>query len=179
MAAPKRTPFERERDLVEIARLMVRGNNVVEIANELKVSASQVRYDIKTVEQRWHDAATDSLNAYKEKELAKLDELERTYWKAWVESLKPKTTEYVERGEGEKGPQSRTGRRIEVQTGNPAYLNGVLSCIDRRIKLLGLDAPIKIDISEKVRTVAREMGLDEEEAVREAQRIIQSVYASG
>jgi hypothetical protein len=31
----------------------------------------------------------------------------------------------------------------EQRDGNPAFLAGVMSCIERRCKLLGLDAPVK------------------------------------
>jgi hypothetical protein len=48
------------------------------------------------------------------------DELERTYWEAWQLSLH--------------------------RDGNPAYLEGVFRCIDRRCKLLGLDAPNRHEI---------------------------------
>ena len=33
----------------------------------------------------------------------------------------------------------------EQRDGNPAFLQGVLNCIDRRCKLLGIDAPTRTD----------------------------------
>jgi hypothetical protein len=63
-----------------------------------------------------------------------------------------------------------------------------LECIDRvlkievrRAKLLGLDAPDKIDIEWRIRLMAKSLGLDEEAAVEEAQRVIregQGKYAT-
>ncbi len=54
-----------------------------------------------------------------------------------------------------------------------------LDCIDRALKieqrrarLLGLDAPDKIDIEWRIRLMAKSLGLDEEAAVVEAQRVI-------
>lgn len=58
-------------------------------------------------------------------------------------------------------------------------LDGDLECIDRvlkietrRAKLLGLDAPDKIDIEWRIRLMAKSLGLDEDAAVEEAQRVI-------
>jgi hypothetical protein len=58
-------------------------------------------------------------------------------------------------------------------------LSGDLECIDRalkiearRAKLLGLDAPEKVDIEWRIRLMARSLGLDEDAAVAEAEREI-------
>lgn len=174
MPAHKRTKSERERQLSEIERAVIRGESQIEIAARLGLSSAQICYDVKEIMSRWSERMLAELNEHKERELAKIGELERAAWRAWEESLVPKTTEYSEQGIGEKGKTTRAGRKVEQSYGNPAYLAAVLDCIDRRIKLLGLDAPIKIDIAEKVRAVAREMGIDEDEAVKEAQRIIQA-----
>jgi hypothetical protein len=37
----------------------------------------------------------------------------------------------------------------EQRDGNPAFLAGVMSCIERRCKLLGLDAPAKAELTGK------------------------------
>lgn len=57
-------------------------------------------------------------------------------------------------------------------------LNGVVEAIhvmirlmEREAKLLGLDAPARIDIEQRVRTMAVEQGLDADEAVRQAEII--------
>jgi hypothetical protein len=36
---------------------------------------------------------------------------------------------------------------VEERDGNPSWLAGVDKCIERRCKLLGLDAPVKTDLS--------------------------------
>ena len=46
-----------------------------------------------------------------------------------------------------KGKQRGSAKAViekETMLGNPAYLAGVMSCIERRCKILGLDAPTKI-----------------------------------
>lgn len=58
---------------------------------------------------------------------------------------------------------------------------GHLGAVDRWIRLsesrrhlLGLDAPAKIDITQRIREIAEEAGIDPDEAVKEAQRIVAS-----
>ncbi len=48
---------------------------------------------------------------------------------------------------GKDGDRIKFAKRSEQRNGNPAYLSGVQWCIDRRCKLLGLDAPIKAQIN--------------------------------
>lgn len=48
----------------------------------------------------------------------------------------------------------------------------ILKAIKQECELLGLDAPIKVDIEADVRAFARARGRDEEEAVRQAMEIV-------
>ena len=50
----------------------------------------------------------------------------------------------------------------------------VLAAMAQKAVILGLNAPTKIDITERVREIATEAGIDPDEAVREAQRIVAS-----
>jgi hypothetical protein len=45
------------------------------------------------------------------------------------------------------GTKVKQVKRIEGQTGNPAFLAGVLACIAKRCQILGLDEPRKMDIT--------------------------------
>lgn len=53
-------------------------------------------------------------------------------------------------------------------------IDRVLLIMDRRARLLGLDAPTKIDITQRIREVAEEAGLDPDLAVKEAMAIVAS-----
>ena len=48
----------------------------------------------------------------------------------------------------------------------------VLRCLDRRAKLLGVYAPARVDLEPRLRALAREHGLDEDELVAEGRAII-------
>jgi hypothetical protein len=63
----------------------------------------------------------------------------------------------------------------KVQAGSTEAANVVLKILERQSKLLGLDAPIKINVEDRIRQVALAEGLDPEEALEEARAIIRSL----
>jgi transposase len=152
MAARKRTPFQREEDLVQITRLYLQGRTQRDIAEVVGVSQGQVNHDLKLIQQRWRESSIMDMNEAKQRELARLDELEREYWAAWEQSKNERT-----RARQESDGKSRDGKHNVVRAtmekeqrdGNPAFLAGVMSCIERRCKLLGLDAPAKAELTGK------------------------------
>jgi hypothetical protein len=159
MAAPKRTAFQRERDLERIAELYLQGRTQSEIAGTLaderdyEITQQIISRDLQTIQGRWQEAAEASIDAYKARELAKIDTLERTYWQAWDRSCKARTVTSGVESSGEKtsdrngeetSSSMKKAARSEERDGNPAFLAGVMECISKRCKLLGLDAPTKI-----------------------------------
>lgn len=181
MAKAKRSRLERERDLAEVARRHVQGEREWQIAEALGVSQQQVSYDLRTLQGRWREAAGADIAAHKAQELARIDHLEEVYWQRWAESLKQRQVTSTSRrvrgaGPGQAAPvEEAASVRTEQRDGNPAFLAGVQWCIDRRCKLLGLDEPLKVDLGAKAREIAREYGLDEVEAVLEAERIVRQL----
>lgn len=143
MATPKRTPFQREKDLVRIEEMYLRGARQVDIAAEIGVSRSQVQYDIQSLIKRWRTSSIRDFDAAREIELQRLNALEREYWDAWEKSKLDKEVATVERVTGDAG-RDKAAKRTEAQTGNPAYLAGVQWCVEQRCKLLGLYAPAKV-----------------------------------
>lgn len=63
---------------------------------------------------------------------------------AWERSKLNREIQSVKKTTGDQGDKTETAMRKEEQTGNPEYLRVVEWCIDRRCKLLGLDAPLKV-----------------------------------
>jgi hypothetical protein len=122
MNGPKRKPDERERDLEALARLYVKGTSQSEIAAKLHVTQQQISYDLKELRKRW---AASTLRV-RDEELAKIDAIEAEYWAAWEKS---KDLLIVETKTKAKG----------VLPGDPRFLQGALSCVERRCKILGFD----------------------------------------
>jgi DNA-binding MarR family transcriptional regulator len=147
MSGPKRTAFQREYDYQLITQLYVKGMFQSEIAEKLGLSQGQVSQDIKAIQARWRKNTEHNLDEHKAVELAKLDELERTAWNAWerstAERTKKRTLTKGERNEDGQIVGSGGSVDVEQRDGNPAFLETVLKCIDRRVKILGLDAPVK------------------------------------
>jgi transposase len=152
MAARKRTPFQREEDLVQITRLYLQGRTQRDIAEAVGVSQGQVNHDLKLIQTRWRESSIMDMNEAKQRELARLDELEREYWAAWEQSKNERTRARQESdGKSKDGKPNvvRATMEREQRDGNPAFLAGVMSCIERRCKLLGLDAPAKAELTGK------------------------------
>ena len=118
MAKTKRNPFQIERDRQTIARLTLRGVTQAEIAKRLKMTQPMVAYDLAAVRKEWQAREANALAEARAVTMAQLDELQRTYWTSFA--------------------RSKTRRRA---AGDPRFLAGVSSCIERRCRLLGLDTP--------------------------------------
>src|SRR5262245_50640030 len=132
MAAKRRTPLQRERDLRETAALYLRGLTQAEIAQRLNVSRQQIGYDLKVQQRRWQESALADFNGKKAIELARVDELVRTYWEGWERSCQPRETSTQEKSQG--GERQSDDRRLkaavrkEQRDGNPEFLRGVERC---------------------------------------------------
>ena len=116
------------------ASMVLSGVGHAEIATRLGVSREQVTYDVRIIKDRWQARTTMDLTDAKSLEVAKIDRLERVYWEAWELQCLP---DLLKDKAGEV--------HVLPQTGDPALLAGILKCIDRRCKLLGLDAPLQIE----------------------------------
>lgn len=144
LAAPKRTKFERERDLLEISRLYLQGITQAEIGQRLGVSQPQISYDLRVLRNRWLQSSIVNIDEAKARELARVDHLEREYWDAWEKSKNPVKTRGSKKVDGEQVESTIQG---ETGTGDPRYLTGVQWCINKRCEVLGLDAPSKTDVT--------------------------------
>jgi hypothetical protein len=140
--------LERERDLRETAALYLRGLTHYEIAQRLNVCRQQIGYDLKVLLRRWQQSALADFDAKKAAELARVDELERTYWEAWERSRQARevtTQERTQEGEGQADEGRRkAGVRKEPRDGNPEFLRGVERCVELRCKIIGAFAAVKI-----------------------------------
>jgi hypothetical protein len=152
MAATKWNKQQREHHLQQVSELYLQELKQAEIAERLGVSRQQISYDLKVLQHRWQQSALVNLNEKKALELAKIDQLERSYWQAWEESRKARettmsTTEKTSADSPDHAKAAplrlKAAMRKEARDGNPAFLEGVQWCINKRCAILGLDAPKK------------------------------------
>ena len=149
MAYRRRQTAELVRDRRRIADLYLQGQTQVNIAEELGIGQATVSRDLKAIQKSWKLATLVDFNEARAQELAKIDRLEREYWTAWLRSTEDQQTEThkaVDTGDGQRKEAVRT---VRGQAGDPRFLVGVQWCIDRRCKLLGLDAADKVELSWK------------------------------
>lgn len=138
-----------------VATHYLRGMSQWEIAREVGVTQSTVSEDLKAVRSEWLAAAVRDFDAARSEEIAKLDALEVTYWQAWNRSLEDRVLTKETQRTLAKKKNKKTGRMTgggkqttatierEGKEGNPAFLAGVQSCIQKRCELLRLVEPQK------------------------------------
>lgn len=146
----RRTPEQRENDLVFCTDLFLRGYSYRQISDLLNqrnaklgldyaiVPPMRVYKDLKQLLINWKREHEENIDLYITKELSKLDKIEAELWDAWERSKKRIVSKIRQSGLKKV--------RSETFAGNPRYLDLVLSVQQRRAKLLGLDAPVKVDM---------------------------------
>ena len=152
----------------EIARLRLRGLTQREIVVALEqlptpmiTSVATVNRDLKELDKAWREGAGEAVDALKARELARIDLVESEYWAAWDRSkvnaettvnrtktvmLKDKTSEGIIELPAEEKEYTLTERG---QSGDPRFLQGIMSCVETRLKIVGGFAPTKVDLTWK------------------------------
>lgn len=142
----RRTAAQRERDLATTADLYCRGWTQQAIADEIHVERSIISDDIKAILKRWRESAILDFNDAVCDELARVRHLEAVAWDDYYASGGEETTTTVESTtEGSYAGSRRTGQRKRTRMRDPRFLTTVQWCIERRCKLLGLDAPERLE----------------------------------
>lgn len=144
MAAPKRSSIQRVNDYPTIAKQYLQGIPQAEIAKGLGISQQQICKDLAEIRKQWIASSVRDFDEAKSIELAKIDLVEAEFWKGWEASTKSKTTVTKRQGMAGRGEVDLTESKVEKQIGNPAFLQGVMSCIQKRCQIMGLDSEIKM-----------------------------------
>lgn len=185
----RRSDFERERDLVKVASMYLRGHKQAEILEWLNenrdynISAQTISNDLKEIKKRWLQSQIKDFNEAKVQELAKIDELERAYWEGWVSSREQQDTLEVEKatdsttGAGANTHDRTKSKRITKQRdGSVDFLQGVERCINLRCKILGLTT--QTAFKKDWESAAREAGISKEQAQEQFEGMVQTFTKS-
>jgi len=147
---------ERWQDRARITSLYVRGWTMNAIAIELGLSRDTVSHDLRRVKEEWQKGALFDMNVAKQREMAKIDEIEREAWMAYEKSKAPRditTTRQRRRGkvngsvENMQDQTTEANKRTEQRDPNPVFLQIALECSERRSKLQALYPPAEARIS--------------------------------
>jgi predicted transcriptional regulator len=130
------------------AEMYMRGLTQQEIALALGCDKSLVCRDLQEVRRQWRESAMRDWDEAVGQQLEELERLREQYWEAWERSKQDRTRR---RRRKRKAGESKDSVRevstyVEQRDGNPKFLAGVMQCIERRCKLLGLDAPTRVDL---------------------------------
>lgn len=162
----KRTKDQREFDLDFCSNLFLRGYTYREISERLNeenarrgvgytISKQMVYWDMQQLLIEWKRERMENIDDYVTQELRKLDKMEVELWKAWEHSKTGKTREKNRQNakprkvlEDGDNPEYYGYEEITTETsaGNPRFLDLLLNVQQRRAKMLGFDAPIKVEI---------------------------------
>lgn len=136
----KFTKEEREDIRTRTAAMRLQGYSFRDIADKLKISPSTAYEEYKVVEHRWRVTAFHAINELKSRELARLDVIESEAWDAWRRSQQD-ATELTQDYSGSGDARTLMGTKAKKtgRDGDARFLKIVVDCIDRRIKILGLE----------------------------------------
>jgi hypothetical protein len=136
----RRSASQLARDRRKIADLYLQGWLQTDIAEELGMSQATISNDIKALQAEWVASAKVDFATARAQELAKIDRLEREYWHGWVRSCED--AEQITQ-EGTSENVSKIKRTRKGQAGDTRFLQGIQWCVERRCKILGVDAPVE------------------------------------
>ena len=145
----RREPAQIARDRLRIADMYLRGRLQADIAEEVGLSEATVSRDLKVLHADWLRSANVDYSEAKAGELAKIDALEREYWQAWRRSQEDAETIRKKATDVSGTERKELIKTAKGQAGDPRFLNGVQWCIERRCKILGIDAAAKLDVTTK------------------------------
>jgi hypothetical protein len=132
----------------KVAELYLRGVRQTQIAADLDVNQATISRDLAALRDEWLQSALVDLDQFKAKELAKIDELEREAWDAYRRSEGDFEKTVSNLVTDEHGERKYNVRNFKFHAfGDPRYLQQIAWCIDKRCKILGLDAPTRSDFT--------------------------------
>ena len=102
----------------EVSKLYLQGIGQIEISEKINISQSQVSRDISYMLKQWQKQQVKNLNDAKVLELEKINKVESESWNRFYDSKEAR------------------------------YLELVLSCIDKRCKIIGVDSKTLSEINQ-------------------------------
>jgi hypothetical protein len=145
----KRTRKEREDDLVIVAKLLARRHTHQQIADHIsnlrpyKIGRTQIVYDVKQIQEALKKKHAKAAPAARALDLEIIEHLEKEVMDAWerskLDTISSKK-EFGDKGAAGDGKQTITK---EKRDGDPQWIRCMILLMERRAKLLGLDAPAK------------------------------------
>lgn len=149
---PKRTHAQREADLAETAQLRNIDWSARKIAEYLSpkypggLSEQTIQSDFAELDMRQQQRMGNDLDLHRALMLTQLDQIIRQSYIGWERSLSDAERTELSSGNDANGPWDTSKVVRAAQCGDPRFSKVMLDALDRRAKLLGLDAPTKTEV---------------------------------
>lgn len=147
----KTTNAMRDVRLNQITGWLNRGWTQPQIIKETGLSKSQIFNDVQEIKRRWRFEARD-YQWDKAQMIASLDEQIVELWEAWEKSKLPASKKIQERHEGVIRGRRTDGdvrhEEKEERYGDPSIMAQITRLQEMKIKLLGLNEPAKIALTD-------------------------------
>ncbi len=140
-----RKELEIEERQLKVSTYYLRGWSYRQIGLELGCGVGTVHRDIESLLSEWREQQLENTKLIVIRELTRIDTIEQEAWKGWLKSTGDSEEIIEETGDSPKGPFSRNRTKLVGQSGDPRFLNVVLGCVQERCKILGVNAPMKIE----------------------------------
>ena len=128
-----------------IAALYLKGiRSYRDIAKEMGVVISTVCKDLKAIKEDWKQLYAKDFSEAVAEVLAEIEVVKQTAWLEWEKSRGTHRKIRREKKPGQKGITESI--ETEELCGDPRYLDKVEWCINKKIEILGLEAPKKINM---------------------------------
>lgn len=133
----------------ELSRLMRAHPNETQAwyAEQIGLTTAWVCKTVRRIRSDWRIAILRDTNEMIIDELARLDFVEQEAQEAWERSKKNREETTRRQSGASAGGEARLTAQVRTraQTGDPKFLAVILECRAAKRKILGLDAPVKID----------------------------------
>ena len=147
-----------EQRLMLVSRRYLQGVPQFKIAEEVGVNPSQISRDLDTLRERWRMVNLANISEIILEQLNKLDLMEVELWEAWDRSkrefrekrtkgtgLKKLSKDGGEYGGNEILGISEVTDVTKEKEPNVGYMSALLQLMERRAKLIGLDAGLNLN----------------------------------
>lgn len=144
---------------VEVVDRYAQGQSMWHIARTMCIPFPTVHRDILTARKNWKDKNILRIEAIKEKELDKIDQIEARAVASYELSLRESSETITGRTTGDH-PSEMARITKKQQAGEATFLMVLLKCVEMRCKVLGLFAPRQADITSAGQTIKIVAGID-------------------
>jgi len=137
-----------------MADFLARGGTQRALAQKFNLALGTITYDVREIERRWQHKAAAEINSWKGRLLAGHNAVIEEAWSEW-----------------------RRSKQVS-EIGDPRFLSVIESTFAEQAKIIGVHAPKEVKVAHDMEVfaarIAADMGLNANDVLAEAERIVAS-----